>query len=105
MGRREGAVTRPGMPGRARYLLAALLSGGLLAGAGSVSAAAAVAAGSLDPSFGTGGKVLTNLGVGGGVASDAVLQSNGDIVVSGGVGGGGYPTSGELDKGFGSGGR
>src|SRR3984893_16228528 len=104
MGRREGAVTRPGMPGRARYLLAALLSGGLLAGAGSVSAAAAVAAGSLDPSFGTGGQGLTNLGVGGGVASDAVLQSNGDIVVSGGFGLARYLPNGQLDRAFGAGG-
>ncbi len=89
MGRREGATTRLGtrigIPGRALYLLAGLLSCGLLV-AGSVSAAAAATAGSLDPSFGTGGKVLTDLGVGGGVASDAVLQSNGDIVVSGGFG-------------------
>ncbi len=104
MGRREGAATRSGMPGRARYLLAALLSGGLLAGAGSVSAAAAVAAGSLDPSFGTGGKVLTDLGVGGGIASDAVLQSNGDIVVSGGFGLARYLPSGQLDRAFGAGG-
>jgi hypothetical protein len=50
------------------------------------------AAGSLDPTFGTGGEVLTNLGAGpGGAAieplpSNAVLQSNGDIVVSGGFG-------------------
>ena len=75
----------PKMARRALYLLAGLMSCGLLVAAGWVSAAAATA-GSLDTSFGTGGKVLTDLGVGGGVASDAVLQSNGDIVVSAGSG-------------------
>jgi hypothetical protein len=82
MGRREGAVACPKMPGRALYLLAGLLSCGLLVAGGSVSAAAATA-GSLDPSFGTGGKVLTDLGVGGGGASDAVLQPDGKIVAVG----------------------
>jgi hypothetical protein len=38
--------------------------------------------GSLDPTFGNGGKVLTP----GGGATDAILQPNGDIVVSGGFG-------------------
>ena len=107
MGRREGATTRLGtrigIPGRALYLLAGLLSCGLLV-ASSVSAAAAATAGSLDPTFGTGGKVLTDLGVGGGVASDAVLQSNGDIVVSGGFGLARYLPTGQLDKSFGVGG-
>jgi hypothetical protein len=51
---------------RTLYVLACLLSGGLLAVIGSVSAAAAGAPGSLDPSFGNGGKVLTDLGAGAG---------------------------------------
>ncbi len=89
---------------RARYLLACALSGGLLAVVSSVSATAAVAPGSLDQTFGNGGKVLTDLGVGGGVASDAVLQSNGDIVVSGGFGAARYLPSGQLDQTFGLGG-
>jgi hypothetical protein len=45
-------------------------------------AAAASTPGSLDPTFGNGGKVLTP----GGGATDAILQPNGDIVVSGGFG-------------------
>jgi uncharacterized delta-60 repeat protein len=84
------------------FLLAGLLSGGLLV-AGSVSATAATA-GSLDSSFGTGGKVLTDLGAGGGVATDAVLQSNGDIVVSGTFGLARYLPNGRLDQSFGTGG-
>jgi hypothetical protein len=66
---------------RALYLMAGLLSCGLLVAAGPAGAAAAATPGSLDTTFGTGGKVLTDLGVGAGVASDAVLQSNGDIAV------------------------
>src|SRR6478672_875014 len=41
-------------------------------------AAAASTPGSLDPTFGNGGKVLTS----GGGATDAILQPNGDIIVS-----------------------
>jgi len=89
---------------RALCLLAGLVSCGLLAGATPVGAAAAVVPGSLDQSFGTGGKVLTDLGVGGGVASDAALQSNGDIVVSGGFGLARYLPTGQLDRTFGIGG-
>jgi uncharacterized delta-60 repeat protein len=89
---------------RAWYGLACVLSGGLLAVVSSVSAAAAGAPGSLDQTFGNGGKVLTDLGVGGGVASDAVLQSNGDIVVSGGFGLARYLPTGQLDHSFGNGG-
>ena len=83
--------------------LVALASGGVLVGAGPASAAAA---GSLDPAFGGGGKVLTSLG--GQQPSDAVLQPNGDILVA--VNGGGafgvlrYLPNGSLDTGFGSGG-
>ncbi|HEY4850884.1 MAG TPA: hypothetical protein VII22_08810, partial [Streptosporangiaceae bacterium] len=93
------------MRNRAWYWLAGLIASGLLMGVSSVSAAAAAAPGGLDPAFGNGGKVLTDLGVGGGVASDAVLQSNGDIVVSGGFGVARYLPSGALDQAFGTGGR
>jgi uncharacterized delta-60 repeat protein len=89
---------------RVLCLLGGLLSCGLLVGANSAGAAAAVSPGSLDASFGTGGKVLTDLGAGGGVASDAVLQPNGDIVVSGGFGLARYLPGGQLDKSFGTGG-
>jgi uncharacterized delta-60 repeat protein len=85
-------------------LLAGTLTCGLLLAASPLGAAAAVAPGSLDQSFGTGGKVLTDLGVGGGVPSDAALQSNGDIVVSGGFGLARYLPAGQLDRGFGTGG-
>lgn len=89
---------------RMRWGLACVLAGGLLAVVSSVSAAAAVAPGGLDQTFGNGGKVLTDLGAGGGVASDAVLQANGDIVVSGGFGLARYLPTGQLDQSFGNGG-
>src|SRR6202049_5072972 len=92
------------MRNRARYRPVGLMASGLLMGVSSVSAAAAAAPGSLDPTFGNGGKVLTDLGIGGGVASDAVLQSNGDIVVSGGFGLARYLPTGKLDSAFGAGG-
>jgi uncharacterized delta-60 repeat protein len=68
----------------------------------------AQAAGSLDPTFGTGGKVLTDLGDNSAgaqiqaVVSDAALQSNGDIVVSGNFGLVRYLPSGKLDTSFGT---
>ena len=86
------------------YLLAGLLASGLLVAAGPAGAAAAATPGSLDTSFGTGGKVLTDLGVGGGAVTDAVLQPNGDIVVSGGFGLARYLPGGQLDQTFGTGG-
>src|SRR5690349_8853397 len=67
-------------------------------------AAAASTPGSLDPTFGNGGKVLTDLGVGAGVPSDAVLQPNGDIVISGGFGVARFLPTGKLNTTFGSGG-
>jgi uncharacterized delta-60 repeat protein len=70
----------------------------------SAQAVAASTPGSLDPTFGNGGKVLTDLGVGAGVPSDAVLQPNGDIVVSGGFGVARFLPTGKLDTTFGSGG-
>ena len=57
------------------------------------------AAGGLDPTFGTGGKVLTNVG---GVVDNAALQSNGDIVVGGTFGILRYLPNGSLDNSFGS---
>jgi uncharacterized delta-60 repeat protein len=83
--------------------LMALTSGGVLLGVGPASAAAA---GSLDPTFGTGGQVLTGLGEQ--QPGDALPQANGDILV--GVSGGGafgvlrYLPDGTLDTGFGTGG-
>jgi uncharacterized delta-60 repeat protein len=63
-------------------------------------AAAASTPGSLDPTFGNGGKVLTP----GGGATDAVLQPNGDIVVSTGSGVARFLPTGKLDTTFGTGG-
>ena len=63
-------------------------------------AAAASTPGSLDPTFGNGGKVLTP----GGGATDAILQPNSDIVVSGGFGVARYLPTGKLGTTFGSGG-
>src|SRR6185312_13049262 len=63
-------------------------------------AAAASTPGSLDPTFGSGGKVLSA----GGGATDAILQSNGDIVVSTGSGVARFLPTGKLDATFGTGG-
>jgi uncharacterized delta-60 repeat protein len=59
------------------------------------------AAGGLDPTFGTGGTVLTtNLPVG--VVNDAVLQPNGDIIVGGSSGLVRYLPNGRVDTSFGT---
>jgi uncharacterized delta-60 repeat protein len=90
----------------AAMVIASLVS----AGVARPAFAAGGAPGSIDTSFGVGGKVLTNLGTGAngqqiqGVASDAVLQSNGGIVVSGTFGLVRYLPSGTLDTSFGTGG-
>jgi uncharacterized delta-60 repeat protein len=63
-------------------------------------AAAASTPGSLDPTFGNGGKVLSP----GGGATDAILQPNGDIVVSTGSGVARFLPTGKPDTTFGSGG-
>ncbi len=78
--------------------LAGLLALGLFVGTS--SAHASTTSGSLDPTFGNGGKVLTNLGVEA-LPSDAVLLSNGDIVVSGNFGVVRYLSNGSLDQTFG----
>jgi uncharacterized delta-60 repeat protein len=95
---------------RAPTALAALFASGLLIAmaAAATSAGAAAAAGTLDTSFGTGGKVLTNLGAGANgeqiqaIVSDAALQSNGDIAVSGNFGLVRYLPNGKLDASFGT---
>jgi uncharacterized delta-60 repeat protein len=65
------------------------------------------AGGGLDPTFGSGGRVLTNLGVTV-VPHDAALQSNGDIVVAAEIGVNfgvvRYLPNGSLDSTFGHGG-
>lgn len=71
----------------------------------SSAASAAATPGSLDPTFGNGGTVVTN---GDGTPGDAVLESNGDILVTvdGNMSGGvlRYLPSGKLDPTFGTGG-
>jgi uncharacterized delta-60 repeat protein len=65
--------------------------------------------GTLDPSFGTGGRVLSRLGGYLGGASAAVLQSDGKIVVNVNDGGRSilvrYTADGKLDSSFGVGGK
>jgi uncharacterized delta-60 repeat protein len=60
------------------------------------------AAGSLDPTFGNGGIVITPSG--GGVVTDAVLQADGKIVVQGSFGVARFLSTGALDTTFGNGG-
>ena len=83
----------------ARSALAALFASGLLTAmaAAAGSAEAAGGPGTLDGSFGAGGKVLANLGL----VDDAALQANGDIVVSGSFGLARFLPDGRLDTGFG----
>jgi uncharacterized delta-60 repeat protein len=66
------------------------------------------AAGALDPTFGSGGKVVQDITVGAG-AQDVAIQADGKIVVVGDAGDidalvARYTTAGTLDAGFGSGG-
>lgn len=84
----------------------------LALGAATFTAAgsAQAASGGLDPTFGNGGTVLTNLGVdAGGVqlqgnASAVSVLVNGDILVAGGFGLARYLPNGRLDSSFGVGG-
>jgi len=70
----------------------------------------AVANGDLDPSFGTGGKVTTDIWSSGDVGQDVAVQSDGKIVVAGYSYGGSdqdfalvrYDTDGTLDTSFGT---
>src|ERR1035441_9106335 len=81
---------------------------GLAVGLASAAAAAAGTAGSLDPTFGKGGIVLTNLSLNAAgsqiqaVPSDAALLPNGDIVVAGNFGLVRYLPNGSLDTSFGT---
>jgi uncharacterized delta-60 repeat protein len=90
--------------------LAGTLVLGLAVGLAPASTAVAGTAGSLDPTFGKGGIVLTNLGLNAagsqiqGVPSDAALLANGDIVVAGNFGLVRYLPNGSLDTTFGTGG-
>src|SRR5438876_11265255 len=77
--------------------LTGLASFGLLGAA--PSGFAAGGAGSLDPRFGRSGEVVTGLGTNQ-VATDAVLQPNGDIVLSVGIGAVRYLPNGSLDSTF-----
>ncbi|MBV8987575.1 MAG: hypothetical protein JO372_03340 [Solirubrobacterales bacterium] len=85
-----------------RLAAAAALAAAATLSAGSVASAAATP-GSLDPTFGNGGTVVTN---GDGTPADAVLQANGDILVT--VGGSTtsgvlrYLPDGKLDTTFGT---
>src|SRR6185295_16307878 len=55
----------------------------------------ALAAGELDPAFGTGGKVITSFSLTDVEARDMLIKSDGEIVVAGGV------SAGHLLAGFG----
>jgi uncharacterized delta-60 repeat protein len=96
---------------RTRSALAGLFASALLIAmtAAAANAEAAGGPGTLDPSFGTGGKVLTSLAGANqagnqALVSDAALQPNGDIVISGSFGLLRYLPNGKLDTSFGTGG-
>jgi uncharacterized delta-60 repeat protein len=91
------------MQHRAVFVLATLFTSCLLAGTSAVSASAAGAPGSLDPTFGNDGIVLASVGTGA-VATDAILQPNGDIVVADQYGLVRFLPNGSLDPAFGTGG-
>jgi uncharacterized delta-60 repeat protein len=86
--------------GVAVAVAAAAVLGGAIAGA---------APGDLDPSFGTGGLVTTDLGTGTEIARGLALQPDGKLVAAGTSGCSfalaRYLSDGALDPGFGSGGR
>jgi uncharacterized delta-60 repeat protein len=93
----------------ARSALAVLSGSGLLIAmtAAAAGAQAAAKAGSLDPSFGTGGKVLTHLNGPAGtgnqaLVTDVAVEPDGDIVVSGSFGLVRYLPDGKLDTTFGT---
>jgi uncharacterized delta-60 repeat protein len=96
-----------------RIVAAGFAAGGFAPGGG-LALARYNSDGSLDPTFGVGGTVTTDLG-GFESAYDAVLQPDGNIVAVGPTGSGSTPTTdlallrynpdGSLDPGFGSGGR
>ena len=91
-------------------VLAGALATGLMLGLAPASGASAGTAGSLDPAFGKGGVVLTDLGLDSGgtpinpVVSAATLLPNGDIVVGGAFGLARYLPNGQLDTTFSTGG-
>lgn len=88
-------------------VLAGLSCAGLAWAAGAGTSLGA-SSGALDPTFGSGGKVLVNLG--GGEPTDAIVQSNGDILVSLGTSSAfsfevaRFLPNGSLDPSFGAGG-
>jgi uncharacterized delta-60 repeat protein len=89
-------------------VLAGTLGASALLGLSSASASAAGGAGSLDPTFGNGGVVTTNLGLNAsgeqieGNVSAAELLSSGDILVAGSFGIVRYLPNGSLDTTFGT---
>jgi uncharacterized delta-60 repeat protein len=95
------------MSKRVMSILVGLSAIGLLLAISAGTASAAGSAGSLDSTFGSGGKILTNLGVQA-LPSDAILQSDGKIVVSAELGFYfgvvRFQLNGRLDPAFGNGG-
>jgi uncharacterized delta-60 repeat protein len=90
-------------------VLAGALATCLLLGLGPVADAATGTAGRIDPTFGNGGVVLTNLGIDlrsgvrlQAVPSAATLLRNGDIVVGGSFGLARYLPNGQMDTTFGT---
>ena len=88
------------------WLFGAAVSGAVALGAGGSQAAG----GKLDPSFGTGGRVVTDLGSASDEVTAVAIQPDGKIVAAGGSATAGfalvrYTTDGRLDAAFGRGGK
>jgi uncharacterized delta-60 repeat protein len=100
-------------PGLVRVVLGLLLVAVLLAWQLAAAAPAHAKAGDLDPTFGTGGKVTTDLTGFEDNANGVVIQPDGKLVAAGGAGPGTsrdfglvrYHPDGTLDPSFGSGGK
>jgi uncharacterized delta-60 repeat protein len=115
-----GGIVKTSFGNKSDVIVAAALqsNGKIVVGGWSTSGSSLVFAlarynanGTLDTSFGSGGKVTTNIGSGDEVIHDVAIQADGRIVAIGSasIGGGGaiarYHANGTLDTSFGSGGK
>ncbi|MGH9286133.1 MAG: delta-60 repeat domain-containing protein, partial [Acidimicrobiales bacterium] len=112
LGNQRHAASVRACSGKGRAGAAGLLLVGLMAGTSAVAPGAGALAGALDPSFGSGGRVVTPIAIGEVRGGGMAIQPDGRIVVAGTIPGAGgtdfvvarYLPDGGLDPSFGSGG-